>query len=222
MPPKSINISQEDLHLAISKLNVHVPERILPELGTYLELLMQWNKAMNLVGARNWNTCLSTLLVDSFHVANFLPKLNLSLNPNSWDLGAGAGLPGIVLRMLWDEGQYYLVEAREKRSLFLQTVLTRIKLNNTHVFHGRAENFFKKQSQDKANIIISRAFMPWMDVLKLVESHLQPNAQVIFLSLEAAPREQLEKMNWQVMAEQSYTVVDSTRTLWAVCKNKIT
>ncbi len=218
MPPKVIKISEEALTSHCAKLNVDVPKHILPELCTYLELLMNWNKAMNLVGAKTWQECLEKLLVDSFHVAIFLQKLNMTNNPTSWDLGAGAGLPGVVLRMLWNDGPYYMVEAREKRSLFLQTVLTRIKLKNTHVFHGRAENFFEQAKQNKADIIISRAFMPWKDVLNLVDEHINPKAHVIFLGLDGAPIKELENMNWQIVAEQNYEVANSTRTIWAVCK----
>ncbi len=216
MPAKEI--SPEALKKACFGLSIPVPEHIMPSLGMYLELLMQWNKAMNLVGAKTWQECLSKLLVDSFYVADFLQELNLPENPNTWDLGAGAGLPGIVLRMLWADGPYYLVEAREKRALFLQTVLTRIKLQNTHVFQGRAEDFFVKNAQSPAHIIISRAFMPWKDVLNLVQEHIALNAHVIFLALEPAPKEELKSLGWQIVAEQSYTAQGSTRTLWAVCR----
>ncbi len=207
-------LNTETLKLACDKLSVHVPEQILPSIELYLSLLMQWNKSMNLVGARHWQDCLTKLLIDSFYVANFLKSINLADKPMCWDLGAGAGLPGIVLRMLWDEGHYYLVEAREKRALFLQTVLTRIKLNQTYVFQGRAEEFFTQIKP--AHMVISRAFMPWKDVLSLIKDHMDPLGKVIFLSLEPAPIKELDKLGWHLLNEQSYQVEHSTRILWAV------
>ena len=41
-------------------------------------------------------------------------------SPETWDLGAGAGIPGIPLRLVWDSGTFTLVEVREKRVLFLE------------------------------------------------------------------------------------------------------
>ncbi len=216
MPPKALQISPEDLKAACAKLPISVPEHVLPTLKIYLELLMQWNKSMNLVGAKTWQDCLAKLLVDSFYVAKFLNQISLPPHPDIWDLGAGAGLPGIVLRMLWDDGDYYLVEAREKRALFLQTVLARITLKNTHVFQGRAESFFAKPAQNPAHMVISRAFMPWKNVLSLVQDHINSDAQVIFLTLEAAPKQELSTLGWHVTAEESYTIAHGTRSLWSV------
>ncbi len=216
MRTKLTPLNTATLKASCVNLAVNVPEEILPRLEIYLTLLMQWNKSMNLVGAKNWQDCLEKLLVDSFYVSDFIKKLHFNSHENIWDLGAGAGLPGIVLRMLWTEGNYHLIEAREKRALFLQTVLTRIKLKHTNVFHGRAETFFAQNQA--ADIVISRAFMPWRNVLELVENNIKPMANIIFLALEAAPKQELSNLGWQLMEEQNYMVDDSVRTLWAVQK----
>ena len=84
------------------------------QLAGYLELLMRWNKMMNLVGARHWRDALDELILDSFHLAAFLgggylPAL--PADPVTWDLGSGAGLPGIPLRMVWRNGSYWMVES---------------------------------------------------------------------------------------------------------------
>ena len=153
-------------------------------LSGYLTLLMQWNRVMNLVGARHWRDALENLVMDSFHLFRFLQEQilpGLPSSPVSWDLGSGAGLPGIPLRILWKDGEYWLVESREKRTIFLSTVLARHPLDGTHVFRGRAEAFMLGQ---KADLILSRAFMPWKEMLDFVRGHLNPGGVVIFLSLE--------------------------------------
>lgn len=160
------------------------------QLADYLNLLMQWNKAMNLVGGRDWLETLENLVMDSLWLGRFLDEQvcpaigNINL-PQIWDLGAGAGLPGIPLRIVWQAGTeafaYHLVEAREKRALFLSTVLTRLALPDTHVFRGRAEQFM---ADKKAALILSRAFMPWRDVLALVREHIVADGRVILLTLE--------------------------------------
>ncbi len=152
-------------------------------LASYLDLLMRWNARMNLVGARDWQSALSTLVIDSFWLARFLER-GPHAQPEVWDLGAGAGLPGLPLRALWNAGTYWLVEAREKRALFLSTALARLRLPRTHVFRGRAEAFMRGKHAD---IILSRAFLPWRDVLALARPHLAPGGRVLLMTGEALP-----------------------------------
>ena len=116
------------------------------QLAIYLDLLMRWNRMMNLVGARHWRDALDDLILDSFHLAAFLREHilpTLPPSPVTWDLGAGAGLPGIPLRMVWHDGTYCMVESRDKRTIFLSTVLARCPLKGTQVFRGRAEQFME-------------------------------------------------------------------------------
>ncbi|MBQ3059327.1 MAG: 16S rRNA (guanine(527)-N(7))-methyltransferase RsmG [Desulfovibrio sp.] len=196
-----------------------VPQTALEPLACYLEMLCRWNAAMNLVGARSWREIWGRLVVDSFHLADFLQVLPLPAAPLCWDLGSGAGLPGIPLRMAFTRGQYYLVEAREKRAIFLSSTLRRLRLQNTHVFHGRAEHFFQSQPH-KAHCIISRAFMPWQDVLTLTRSHLDEHGLVIIMALEPIP-ESLPR-GWSAAGMHPYMAADDRRWLWAISPTSAT
>lgn len=155
------------------------------QICAYVNMLMQWNASMNLVGTHRCKETLERLVLDSFFLAEFLrddilPNLNAAAL-QTWDLGAGAGLPGLPLRMLWHDGDYWLIDSREKRTIFLSAFLARVPLAQTHVHHGRAELFMQKK---QANIILSRAFMPWRQMLDFVQGHLRPGGRVIFLTKE--------------------------------------
>ena len=206
--------------------------RVLQGLFSYLSILQKWNKVMNLVGPYSWQEILRLLLVDSAWLASFLAGLQeqsiLAPEPESWDLGAGAGLPGIPLRLLWEKGIYTLVDARQKRTLFLRTVLAAHTLPQTLVYEGRVEQFIP--TRPKADLVVSRAFMPWHDVLALVEPHLAPGGVVVFLMLQPAPsREALAQATssdvarlsqtgkaWRVLGQQEYLAGGDSRFLWAV------
>jgi len=183
---------------------------VIANLAAYLALLMKWNRAMNLVGASSWEETLETLVIDSFHLAAFLPGAGLSQSPVCFDLGAGAGLPGIPLRMLWREGSYTLVEAREKRALFMRAALAGMDLGDTRVFHGRAESFFA--TAKPADLVVSRAFMPWRDMLAFIENAFAPGARVVFLTLSAAPDDLPPP--WELVAQSEYAVNRATRHFW--------
>ncbi|MDL2209948.1 16S rRNA (guanine(527)-N(7))-methyltransferase RsmG [Desulfovibrio sp. OttesenSCG-928-O18] len=194
----------------LESLGFSPAETVITDLAVYLGLLIKWNKAMNLVGTSSWEETLETLVVDSFHLAAFLPGAGLPASPVCFDLGAGAGLPGIPLRMLWREGTYTLVEAREKRALFMRTALAGLDLGDTRVFHGRAEEFFR--TAVPADLVVSRAFMPWQSMLAFVEDALAPDARVVFLTLSPAPEELPQA--WECVAQTTYAVKRTTRYFW--------
>lgn len=181
-------------------------------LCVYLETLLKWNKVMNLVGTSNWRDTLETLICDSFRLSLFLDDLPLPAEPRCCDLGAGAGLPGIPLRLVRQEGAYVLVEAREKRALFLKTITGLLHLPGVKVFHGRAENFLAKEAP--IDLTVSRAFMPWEKVLDLVADYTAPGGFAVFLTLAPLPESLPD--GWTGTAERRYTVAGATRYFWAI------
>ena len=191
-----------------------LPDTAVRNLAAYLSLLVRWNRKMNLVGPYEPEDILRSLVADSLHLAAFIKELPLAGEPECWDLGAGAGLPGLPLRMLWQAGSYTLVEAREKRSLFLQTVLASCPLAGTTVFRGRAEAFMP--TRPKADLIVSRAFMPWEKMLAFVEPFLSPQGFCVFLALEPAP--EALPPGWRCHARQQYAIINDCRYFWALSR----
>lgn len=211
-------LSRTDLAQLCATVGCPPPESSVEQLAVYLELLIQWNKVMNLVGTHTWQSAFLRLAADSLLLAPFLDTLPLvphdeSVNLQVWDLGAGAGLPGIPLRAVWDRGEYWMIEAREKRAMFLSTVLAHTRLPRTHVFHGRAEAFFVQQGH-KADMIVSRAFLPWEQVLQLVQPVLAPQGLVVFLASDSAP--QVLPAGFSVHSQHSYTIAARKSWFWAV------
>lgn len=179
-PPTEQDVDRALAEAGLPRFSTPVRER----LALYLSLLMKWNKAMNLVGARDWRQALLSLGADSFFLDNFLDSLSLPQNPEIWDLGAGAGLPGIPLCIIRQrKGAYRMIEARAKRALFIGNALAQLKLTDVFVHEARVESFFQNPpGAPKAQVIISRAFKPWREVLELVRPHLAPQGVAIIMS----------------------------------------
>lgn len=188
-----------------------LPDEAVPVLGGYLTELHRWNKVMNLVGARN-EALIFDLFMDSFHLAAFLRTLSLPENPECRDLGAGAGLPGIPLRTIWNPGRYTLIESREKRALFLKNILARFPLSGTTVFHGRAEQF----QGPPAQLVLSRAFMPPETLLPFVQPTLAPNGLLVLLLNTPLAAELLDQQGWNRVGAKSYSVGSSQRVFEAI------
>lgn len=186
----------------------------LEQLARYLGLLMKWNKAMNLVGARDWRSALVSLGADSFFLANFLNGLLLPPEPEIWDLGAGAGLPGIPLCIIRRQGIYRMIEARAKRALFIGNVLAQLKLHNVFVHEARVEAFFQHPpGADKAQVVISRAFKPWHEVLDLVCPHLASQGMVVIMS--NGREEKIVPEGWQNAGHMAYELPGASRMFQA-------
>lgn len=185
----------------------------LADLDVYLDILQKWNRTLNLTGARTPVKIINELICDSFYLAKFLYVLfdrNANANAITLDLGAGAGLPGIPLRIVWDKGFYVMIEAREKRALFLANVLSRLNLARTSVYRGRAEAYFREHTQ-QYTCILSRAFMPWQELISFCGPYLSADGYLIIMASTPPPPAQI---SWSVVYSLAYA--NNKRWLWAV------
>jgi len=193
---------------------------VVEKLAAFVNLLAKWNSRTNLVGPRNRLDIAQNLILDSLHLARFLKTLPLPESIETWDLGAGAGIPGIPLRLVWTHGQYTLVEVREKRTLFLRTALALLKPEHTSLYSGRAEQFIKTRTQEKkpADLILSRAFMPWQQLLPFAEPGLTHNGRIIILANTPLPSPELPQ-GWIPETSWSYCAAGSIRFFWSLKKD---
>jgi 16S rRNA (guanine527-N7)-methyltransferase len=201
-------------------------------LSRYLGLLLQWNQRMNLVGPGDWRTVLKDLVADSWLLADFLDTLPLLKNatnslpdcpsnslsvshpksPLAVDLGAGAGLPGLPLRLFWPQGTYHLVEIRRKRTAFLLQAVAAMGLRHTQVRPERAEQALPALAP--VDLCLSRAFLPWLRLLELVRPWLAPEGLVLIMANEAPP--ETLPAGWSLQAVRGYSSGDKTRYFWSL------
>jgi 16S rRNA (guanine527-N7)-methyltransferase len=190
-------------------------------LSHYLTQLLKWNRAMNLVGRADWPGVFRDLTADSLHLALFLTRQHLPEAPLTLDLGAGAGLPGIPLRVVWPTGDYVLVELREKRAIFLAQAVGALKLARTKVLHGRAETALGGLpalglGARRADLVLSRAFMPWLQLLPLAAELLAENGLLVVLANEPPPSDLTAGVGFHLVDSQEYPAESRMRYFWAL------
>jgi len=121
--------AHEILHRPLTRLEF-------TRLTKYLDLLLKWQKSQRLVGSTEPGWIVENLLLDSLL---FLPVLPFPLR-TLLDLGSGAGLPGIPLKIVLNEVQLVLVESRRKRVSFLASVIRELGLEHARVVGRRVED----------------------------------------------------------------------------------
>ncbi len=182
----------------------------------YLQLLEKWNRKMNLVGARDWETMLGTLVIDSWNLGDFLDGLDLGDDGRTLDLGAGAGLPGIPLRIFWDKGEYVLVEPRQKRAMFMQTAVRNMNIRRTRVAECRVEHL--PLADLPARLVVSRAFCPWRNFLDIARPLLVKDGLCLVMSNTPEPDE--IPSGWMLAGCASYDVGPEQRSLWLFSRSR--
>jgi 16S rRNA (guanine527-N7)-methyltransferase len=107
----------------------------------YLELLTAWQRVHRLVGSSDPLWLVENVVLDSLL---FLRILRHGASP-LLDLGAGAGIPGIPIKIASDATEMTLVESRARRASFLTTVVRELRLSRVEVVNARAESILDRE-----------------------------------------------------------------------------
>jgi len=118
------------------------------KLQQYIDLLIKWNKTINLVSSNSIKDIEQRHILDSIQLLNYIAKKDISV----LDLGSGAGLPGIVLSICGIK-KVVLVESDERKAAFLLQA-SKISSESIEIKNSRVETL----SAVSCDIVISRAF----------------------------------------------------------------
>lgn len=145
----------EILKTGIENFGLEATEEKLQNLKKYREILVEWNKVMNLTGIEEEREVYIKHFLDSISaVTNNYINDDISLI----DVGTGAGFPGMPLKICLDNLKLTLLDSLNKRINFLNDVKEKIKLENMEAIHSRAEEFCQnKKYREKFDIAVSRA-----------------------------------------------------------------
>ena len=134
---------------------VTLTEKQIEQFEKYYELLVEWNKVMNLTGITEFDEVMQKHFVDSVAAAEYveMEKINSLI-----DVGTGAGFPGIPLKIVYPHLQVTLLDSLNKRIKFLEEVVDNLGLTGIETVHGRAEDAAKKaEYREQFDLSVSRA-----------------------------------------------------------------
>lgn len=146
------------LQTSAQKLGLHLTPRQLEQFEIYYQELVDWNQRMNLTSVTDYEEVQVKHFLDSLTLITAIKPLNKGQRLSVIDIGTGAGLPGIPLKVLLPDIRLVLLEATARKTKFLQHVVDRLGLDNVEIAVGRAEEAaHNAHYREKFDLVLSRA-----------------------------------------------------------------
>jgi 16S rRNA (guanine527-N7)-methyltransferase len=148
----------EKLSLGAKKLGLHLSPSQLEQFHVYYQELVDWNKRVNLTAITDY---------EDVQIKHFLDSLTVTLawqqpiiNPDFRliDVGAGAGIPGMPLKITFPNIKLVLLDSTAKKADFLHHIKNKLEIENVEIVVGRAEEIAHlSQYREKFDVVLSRA-----------------------------------------------------------------
>ena len=183
-------------------------------LRLYYDMLVSWNKKINLVSRKSIKTTWNRHFLDSAQRWLYLPQ-----KANKWlDFGSGAGFPGLVIAFISKELKpdlkIVLVEKNKKKALFLNEVVNKIGLN-VEILSNNVE-LIRPQ---RADVITSRAFGKLDHLLKISYKHQNKDTTALFpKGINFTEEIIISKKKWSYELERIKNIIDSNSFILKIRK----
>jgi 16S rRNA (guanine527-N7)-methyltransferase len=182
-----------------------VSRETLIRLEVYAEMLKDWQTRMNLVSRSSLDDLWRRHFLDSAQLFRLLSPEPSPL----FDLGSGAGFPGLVLAIM-GVPDVTLIESNQKKSSFLREVAKETGTKVT-VFSDRAEQFY---GPAPARTIVARALAPLEKLIPLAKPLLARGGEFLFLKGARADEElTVAQEKWHIDVERIRSLSDDQATI---------
>ncbi|WAS86988.1 16S rRNA (guanine(527)-N(7))-methyltransferase RsmG [Corallococcus sp. NCRR] len=178
-----------------------------PDVGPRLQRLMaellKWNAKVNLTAITAPEEVLEKHFLDSLAV---LPEVRGATS--LLDLGAGAGFPGLPLKLELPEMGVTLVDTVGKKIAFIKAAAASLGLVGVRGLHARAEGKPETEGIPRAQVLIARAFMDLPDWLNLAPAYVEEGGRVVAMlgkqQTDAELQSRAAERNLRVVSARSY------------------
>ena len=168
----------------VKKIGINITNEQLDLLEKYYNLLIEWNKKINLTRIVEKEEVYLKHFYDSLTIVKVI---DLNKENSLLDFGTGAGFPGLVLKIIFPHLKITLVDSLNKRVNFLNEVVEKLELNNIKAIHSRVEDLEIKHY----DIITTRAVSNLKQLIIYTRKLIDNNTK--FIPLKAHVEEEIEE-----------------------------
>jgi 16S rRNA (guanine527-N7)-methyltransferase len=148
----------EKLRYGAKKLGLNINPKQVEQFETCYQELIDWNRKINLTSITDYEEVQVKHFLDSLTVTLAIKQEDFNKSLSVIDVGSGAGLPGIPLKILLPGIRLKLLEATAKKAKFLEHLINKLGLDDIEIVVGRAEEAaHKPQYREKFDLVTSRA-----------------------------------------------------------------
>jgi 16S rRNA (guanine527-N7)-methyltransferase len=160
--------------------NLDLSPRQIEQFCCYAELIILWNSTrMNLTRIVDAHDIATKHFLDSLLV---LTALEIPKTARIMDIGTGAGLPGIALKIARPNWAVTLLDSTAKKLEFCRAVVEDLGLTGVTAIHGRAEEVSRQlEHAGKYDVVVSRAVAPLERLLPWCAPFARPGGRVVAL-----------------------------------------
>lgn len=186
--------------------SLHVSRETLAQLDAYRAMVLAETAHQNLIARSTFDVFWTRHIVDS---AQLLTHIEGAADGPWLDLGAGAGLPGIVLAII-NRRPVHMVEERRGRIGFLNRVVSALGLSHATVHGCKVEAL----QLAPAALITARAFAPLPKLFDLAHRFAQPDTLWLLPKGRSATEEvETVRAKWQADFHVKQSITDSEASI---------
>ena len=139
----------------LEALDIIFDQEQINQFDEYYEILVEWNKVMNLTGITEYQEVVEKHFLDSLSIVKVM---DMDQAERVIDIGTGAGFPGIPLKIAFPKLDIVLLDSLNKRIRFLDHVIEELGLEGIRTIHGRAEDYARDgKYRERFDLCVSRA-----------------------------------------------------------------
>lgn len=173
----------------VNELRMPLTTDQLGQFDLYARRLLEENRRTNLTSTRDREGVYRRHFAESLAIVRLIEDRNVELSPMI-DVGAGAGFPGLPIKIARPDVELTLLEATGKKIRFLEAMVSELGLSGVRVIQGRAEDIAREpEHRERYRLTLARAVAPLPALLELTLPFLSTGGVLVAPKGSALERE---------------------------------